>query len=304
MCRIKSRIKTIVVIFLVVVFVLLPVLSVITYESVFGHRYECETVYSVEDLPGLKRVSYDVASDKGQKLAAYNYYREDKDIKGIVIIAHGFGGGGQELFMPFADLFAQNGYYAFAYDATGYDQSEGTSMRGLAQGVIDLDRIISFVESREEFSGLPIMLFGHSWGGYCVGAVLNLHPEVTAVCALSGFNESTDLFLAQGSNMVGPFIYPMMPYITVYDEIKFGEFASYTASEGFANTDAQILIIHSADDGVVPIRYGYDIYCEKFGDDPRFTFIRYTDLGHNGFLTEAHRDEFVQVITFFDNALL
>lgn len=304
MSRIRRSLKFFVVFVLMAVLFVLPVLSIATYESVFGHRYEYETVYNVEDFPGLMRTSYDVTSDKGQKIAAYNYYREDQDIKGIVIIAHGFGGGGQELFMPFADIFARNGYYAFAYDATGYDQSEGGSMKGLAQGVIDLDRIISFVESREEFSGLPVMLFGHSWGGYCVGAVLNLHPEVTAACALSGFNESPDLFLSWGRNMVGPAIYPMMPYVTVYDKIKFGEFASYTASDGFAATDAPILIIHSADDDVVPIRYGYDIYYERFGDDPRFTFVRYADLGHNGFLAEAYREEFSQVITFFDDALL
>lgn len=299
----RDVLEFILVALLTVVFLALPVLSVLTYESVFGHRYEVPRVYDVEDFPGLKCTSYDVISDKGQRLDAYNYYREDQEIKGVVIISHGFGGGGQELFMPFADIFAQNGYYAFAYDCTGYDLSEGNAMGGLAQGVIDLDHVISFVESRDEFKGLPILLFGHSWGGYCVGAVLNLHPEVNAVCELSGFNRSTDLFKSQGLYIVGPVIYPMMPFITIYDDLKFGEAASYTSVAGFANTDAPIMVIHSEDDDVVPIEYGYDVYYEEYGDDPRFTFVRYEDLGHCGFLDEENREEFYQVISFFDSVV-
>ena len=299
----KGILKFVVVAVLMVVFVALPILSVVTYESVFGHRYDSPEYYSLEDFPGLQCTSYEVESDKGQILEAYNYYREDQDIKGIVIMSHGFAAGGHDGYMPFADIFTQNGYYAFAYDATGNGMSEGWSMKGLAQGLIDLDKIISFVESSQEFQGLPIMLFGHSWGGYCVSAVLNLHPEVTAVCELSGFNQTTDMFLADGLNMVGPAIYAMMPYVTLYDMIKFGAFASYTAEEGLANTDAPIMIIHSEDDTEVPIEYGYDIYYEEYADDPRFTFVRYSDYGHGTVLGSEHREDFDQVVGFFDDAL-
>lgn len=293
----------IITVILMTVFFALPLMSVLTYESVFGRRYEREPAYTMEEFPGLQRTSYEITSDKGQTLEAYNYYREGMDIKAVVIIVHGFGGAGQSPFMPFADIFAQNGYYAFSYDATGYDMSEGRSMKGLSQGVIDLDHVISFVEEQDEFKDLPIMLFGHSWGAYCVGAVLNIHPEVTAVCALSGFNRSTDLFRAQGLKIVGPAIYPMMPYITFYDTFKFGEVASYTAMDGFNNTDADIMIIHSADDGMVPIEFGYDVYYEEFKDDPRFTFVKYEDIGHNGLLRIENREEFYQVVGFFDSSL-
>lgn len=303
MRRLKTFLKFSVVVVLVAALLVLPILSVATYECVFGHRYGGGGGYKVEDFPGLMRTAYGIESDNGQRLDAYNYYREGQPIKGIVIMAHGFGGGGQAMYMPFADVFAQNGYYAFAYDATGYDLSEGDSMKGLSQGVIDLDKVITFVEGQEEFKDLPIMLFGHSWGGYCVSAVLNMHPEVTAVCELSGFNKTTDLFLADGLYMVGPLIYPMMPYITIYDKIKFKEEASLTAVDGFANTDAKIMIIHSSDDNTVPIEYGYDVFFEEYGDDPRFTFVRYSDRGHEGLLSQEHRDEFCQIVSFFDSVL-
>ncbi len=41
------------------------------------------------------------------------------------------------------------------------------------------------------------------------------------------------------------------------------------------------MIVHSSDDNVVPTGYGYDIYYEKYKDDPRFRFIRFEDRGHN-----------------------
>ena len=303
MVKHKGIVKFVVVSVLMVVFVALPILSVLTYESVFGHRFESPAYYSVEDFPGLQCTSYEVESDKGQILKVYNYYREDQEIKGMIIMSHGFGAGGHNGYMPFADIFTQNGYYALAYDATGNGMSEGESMKGLSQGLIDLDKIISFVESQQEFQGLPIMLFGHSWGGYCVSAVLSLHPEVTAVCELSGFNKTTDMFLADGLSMVGPAIYAMSPYVTIYDRIKFGSFASYTAEEGFGNTDAPVMIIHSEDDHEVPIVYGYDIYYEEYADDPRFTFVRYSDYGHGSVLGSEHREDFYQIVSFFDDAL-
>ena len=39
--------------------------------------------------------------------------------KGVVVIAHGLGGGGQNTYMDLADYFTSNGYLVFAYDVTG-----------------------------------------------------------------------------------------------------------------------------------------------------------------------------------------
>lgn len=60
-----------------------------------------------------KREKYEFTSNKGQKLVGYNYY-VDKNVKGIVIFAHGFGGGGHNSYMDCANYFAKNGYYVFA----------------------------------------------------------------------------------------------------------------------------------------------------------------------------------------------
>ena len=181
----------------------------------------------------------------------------------------------------FHAVHAQRGYLVFAYDATGNDESEGSGVGGIPQGVIDLDRAISFVADSGNFPSLPIVLFGHSWGGYSACSVLTYHPEVKAVIECSGCNRSSDLFEAGGKEQAGDVIYTMMPFVRLHERIKFGKYASNTAMDGFAASQAAVMIVHSADDGVVPISYGYDVYYKKYQDDSRFTFIRLEDRGHN-----------------------
>jgi len=95
-------------------------------------------------------------------LTGYKYYREDTEINGLVVLAHGFGGG-QRNYMHISNYFASNGYAVFAYDATGNDESEGEAVGSLPQSVVDLDYALRFVKSNSDFAGLPIALWGHSW---------------------------------------------------------------------------------------------------------------------------------------------
>ncbi len=280
----KKMIILIIIAFLILILAIIPfTASIYLYNQYFGIRYETykPLSLSLEDFPGLKRDKYVFSSNNNQKLVGYNYYCEKSDIKGVIIISHGFGGGGHNSYMDCANYFAKNGYYVFAYDGTGNDESEGETVKGLPQGVIDLDYAISFVEKQEEFKKLPIMLFGHSWGGYAVTSVLNYHPEIKGVVSLAGFNKSSDLIKSQGEQIVGNIINILMPYINIYEKLKFGDYASNTSMKGFEKTKANIMIIHSEDDDVVQKKYGYDIYYKKYKNSPRFTFVSYKNKGHS-----------------------
>lgn len=284
MSKKKKIIISSIIIFLILILVIIPFgVSIYLYNQYFGIRYETyePLSLSLDDFPELKRDKYEFNSNKGQKLVGYNYYYTKNNIKGIIIFSHGFGGGGHNSYMDCANYFTKNGYYVFAFDNTGNDESEGKSVNGLPQGVIDLDYAISFVERQEEFEDLPIMLFGHSWGGYSVTSVLNYHTEIKSVVSLAGFNKSSDLIKSQGEELVGNIVNVLMPYINIYEKLKFGDYASNTSMSGFEKTNANIMIIHSEDDDVVQKKYGYDIYYEKYNNSQRFTFISYENKGHN-----------------------
>ncbi len=281
----KPSKKKIVLIIIALVFVMLIggwwVLCVSLYNENFDQRFESyePVMLRVEDFDGLERTKYEFPSDKGQMLTGYMYSSGD-DQHGIIVIAHGLGAG-HNSYMDAANYFVRHGYYVFAYDATGCDESEGGGLGGVPQGVIDLDHAVSFVENSGNFPELPIALFGHSWGGYSACAVLTYHPEIKAVIECSGCNQSSDLFEAGGKAQAGDLIDTMMPFIKLHERIRFGKYASNTAMDGFAAGSTAVMAVHSEDDRVVPIEYGFDRFYEKYKDDPRFTFVRLTDRGHN-----------------------
>ncbi len=278
----KIMIITIVSIFLAVPLIILPVAAIAVYESIFGTRYETASwmMFSVEDYEGLQMERSDFQSED-VTLAGYQYSKAAQEIKGVVVIAHGLGGGGHNTYMPFVDYFTSNGYYVFTYDARGNDNSGG-KVEGVPQGLIDLDNAIHHVKAIEEYQDLPLVLFGHSWGGYSVGNVLNMHPEVKAAVIVAGFNEPKDLIEYQGQQMLGGIVKIFLPYINLYERIKFGgEFTSVSAISGMEKTEAGIMVVQSKNDTTVPTKYGYDKFCEAFGDSDRFTFVLYEDRGHD-----------------------
>ena len=277
----KKKVMIVILIILLLLNIADCVLSVFIYEQNFGKRFTTtDFVTHVEDFEGLSAERHEFTSDKGQTLVGYTYSRpaDTAEPKGVVVIAHGLGAGHIH-YLSAANRFAENGYLVFAYDATGNDESEGDGVGGLPQGIIDLDHAISCAE--ELYPELPVVLFGHSWGGYSIMSVLKYHPEVKAAAECSGFVSSLDMFESEGKKQAGIAIYAMLPYVKLYDYIKFGKYAANGALEGLAASDTPVMVIHSADDDVVPIEYGYDKIYEKYGSDPRFEFIRLEDAGHN-----------------------
>ncbi|MBR7116975.1 MAG: alpha/beta fold hydrolase [Clostridia bacterium] len=283
----KSKKKIIVIsiisVLLAIPLIILPVTTVIVYESIFGGRYETASwlEFSVEDYEGLQMERSDFQSED-VTLAGYKYSKADQEVKGVVVIAHGLGGGGHNTYMPFIDYFTSGGYYVFAYDARGNDNSGGDAVEGLPQGIICLDNAIHHVMVIEEYQDLPITLFGHSWGGYSACNVLNMHPEIKAAVIVAGFNESEDLLEYQGQQIAGAAAQILMPYLKLYEHIKFGkEYTDISALQGLDKTEAGIMIVHSKDDATVPAKYGYEKFYEAFGNSDRFEFVLYEDRGHD-----------------------
>ena len=287
-------------ILLLLIFLAVPfTVGAILYNSVFNVRYETDEAlkFHVDDFDGLKADKHEFTSNKGIKLVGYRYHVENIKAQGVVVISHGFGGGGHNSYMDVAYYFAKHGYDVFTYDATGNDESDGKGVNGIPQGVADLSYAIDCLQTINELKDLPVMLWGHSWGGYCVSTVLNYHPEVKAVASIAGFNQSGDLIRAQGKQMVGGLIGFMMPYVNSIERTKCGQYSSANALSGFANSKCGVFVAHSSDDTVVPIQYGYDIYYKQYAGDERFEFVKYENKGHNYIL---YSDSYLDYLNDFN----
>lgn len=276
---------------LMLVFLIIPYsLAIALYNSVFNKRSETTPVYEVSGFDGLKADRHEFISYDNETLVGYRYYTEQAEPCGVVVLAHGIGTGGHNGYMNAVYYFACNGFDVFAYDATGNGESGGKSMKGIPQGLKDLNCAVDYLDEIAELKDLPVFLWGHSWGGYCVTNALNYHPEVKAVASVAGFNCSGDLLYSQGKEMTGFIMDFIFPYVKSYEKILFGDYAKSTAMDGFANSDAGVFIVHSKDDTVVPIQYGYNIYYEKYADNSRFIFRQYEDKGHNSIDNDLFKD--------------
>ena len=261
--------------------------AAVIYEASFGYRIETpeQMRFSEEQFPDLIGERHSFTSDKGQTLVGYLYERADSgenqfEGKALIIFAHGFGGGGQVGYMDIFDYLTGEGFYVFAYDATGNDESEGDKIGGLPQGYIDLSYAIEYAKNIEKTAGLPTVLMGYSWGGLSVGNVLNYQPDVAAVVSIAGWNRSMDMMEHVGYRIAGEPSRLLLPFLSAYEHLLFGDYADADAIGGFERSDCPVMIIHGRRDTTVPIAFGYEEYQRIYAEDERFSFVEYENLDH------------------------
>ncbi len=178
-------------------------------------------------------------------------YGPAKNAKGVVVISHGIGGGADS-YIQEATYFARKGYKVLSFSNTGCHESEGKGTTGLSQSVIDLDAALDYVEAQKEFEDLPIFLYGHSWGGYAVTAILNYDHEVAGVVSVAGYNAPMEMIMSWCKPQMGSIAsYAEYPFIWIYQKLLFGGASNLSAVEGINSVDTPVLIIHGTDDEVI-----------------------------------------------------
>ncbi len=179
------------------------------------------------------------------KLTAYICGEENQ--KGLVVISHGLGYGAED-YLAQTLYFVDHSWRVFTFDNTGVYQSEGKSQVGLSQSSIDLNAALAYIEKDPTLSKLPLMLYGHSWGGYAVTAVLNYDHNITAVVSIAGFNTPNELMLEDAKSEMGLFAYLEYPFMVKYQSRLFGDSAKLSAVEGINRVDTPVMIIHGTGD--------------------------------------------------------
>ncbi len=224
----------------------------VNFDDVFGRTTLDPLSYylmytDAEDTYEREKISFMSGENR---LQGYLYGGENT--KGLVVICHGLGGGAEN-YLAQTLSFVDEGYQVFGYDNTGCYNSEGESCIGLVQSVKDLDAALTFIEREERFKGLPVYLYGHSWGGYAVTAVFNYDHNIAASVSVSGFNKPMQMIIEWARGMMGSFAYVEYPYIWLYQKTVFGGDLDITAVNGINNTDTPIMIVHGTDDQTIGI---------------------------------------------------
>ena len=245
-----------------------------------------------QDVSGYDRTVVNFNSGDNQ-LAGYIYGAENQ--KGLVVISHGLGYGAED-YLAETLYFVDQGWRVFAFDNTGTYESQGKNERGLPQSVIDLDAALTYIENDPTFNDLPVVLWGHSWGGYAVAAVLNFDHPVAAVVSVAGFDSPNGLLMEQAKSQLGLLGYLEYPFLSAYQSFLFGGKAKLTAVNGINHSDTPVMIVHGTADESISYTGASIISHRDDITNPNVIYKTYSAENHNGHKSLLRSDAAVKYI--------
>ena len=232
--------------------------SVVIFKILYGRNElagELEVSYSMIDSARYPRRQLEITSG-GVKLNSFVYGESDSDAEALVIIAPGTNDS-SEAHLAEMMFFVDNGCRVLAYDATGVKDSGGDGTVGLQQSKLDLRAVIAYAN---ENIGLPIVLYGHSLGGYAA-AVCAGEKNVKGVISLSGFNSPVETMHCLAKRYIGIVADIEYPFLYLQNYFVFGENADPKAVDVINSVETPVLICHGSRDTV--IEYDLSIYSHK-----------------------------------------
>ena len=224
----------------------------------------------------------------GQTLRGYVYAADSP--RAFIVFRHGiFSQHGDYLALVAA--MVERGYTVFAYDALGCGISDGDDVRGMAQSARDVTAAVRYVRDEGLAGGLPLVLWGHSWGGYGVAAALAGVPDVDACVTMSGYDAPVEVLVDTAVTAMGPFAATQRPTLWLWNKLTFGDDADRTAVAGINATDAPVLVIHGTEDAVV--RYDVTAVIAQAGRiaNPNVEYLTYSEEGRGGHNSYFYSEE-------------
>lgn len=227
--------------------------------SMFGSAVVFRVLFRrIDTLPVYVEIPYD-------EIAAPQYRREPVSFlsgenrlsgwlygggeNGLVVIAPGMNSN-SETHLAEVMFFRDNGYSVLAYTGTGFCDSEGEGIVGLQQSKLDLLAALDFVSTDSRTSALPVILYGHSMGGYAAASVLD-EAQVSGAICVSGFNAPVETMYRLARRYVGAAADVEYPFLYLQNIFVFGGDADDSAVESINSVDTPVLIVQGTQDAVV-----------------------------------------------------
>ena len=224
------------------------------YKKTFLHRYDDPgylKYYRPEEFPGLRDEPFRFKS--GENSLAAHWYSYENAGSELIVFSHGIGGGHLSYMKEIA-LLCGRGYTVLAFDNTGCFDSEGADIRCMSQSLADLDAALRHVKTQGELNRFShVYAVGHSWGGYAVGNIPALHPEIEKAAAISGFVSVERLALGAMGGAKDPVRRLMARKICAYEQKTAPEFYPACTLDAVRKAPGtKFLFAHSEDDPSVP----------------------------------------------------
>jgi len=284
---------------LFIVFAGCTIVAIEVYSGIFD-RYDGQGPFN-SWVAGYPREEIRFYSGEN-KLQGFIYGSENN--KGLIVISPGLYSYADE-YDKIITYLVDRDWRIFSYNSTGVDGSEGSSMRGLSQGVLDLDAALNYIKNTNALNSLPVTLAGFSWGGYSVCAVLNYDHDIKAVVSFAGFNSTQEVMESQGVAEVGGIYYLISPQFWAMEKELFGDTAKLTAVDGINKAGIPVMLVLCSDDNIIPVDT-VSIYAHRESITNPNLEIAYLDgddaFGHY-FKYYPKEKLYERVYQFFENAI-
>ncbi len=227
--------------------------SIIAYNALFPRQERPDYSITLGNFcyervcDNLPREEFYFTSNK-EKLKGYYY--PSNDSKGLIVIAHGYHAGADD-YLPFIEYFVKNNFNVFAYDMTATYDSQGDHLVGWCQALVDIDYALKYIAKEPRFNTQPLFLFGHSWGGYAVTSVLEIHKNVKACAGVAPMRDGSTIMMEKGEQYVGKIATLNSPIISAYQKIIFGNYVKHNGIKGINSVNIPVLIAQGIDDKVI-----------------------------------------------------
>lgn len=175
-----------------------------------------------------------------------------KKIEPVATVLHFHGSAGNLLTqLQLISPLVKHGFQVLMFDYSGYGSSEGKSSH--IATIEDGYSAVNYITQNDEFKGQKIIIYGQSYGGY-IAAIIG-----------SNCQEKIDGIVIEGA-------FSSLKKEAKHKASVFGNFvkSGIKADKEIQKNMKPILVIHSKEDKMVPIKLGREIF--KNANDPKEFF--------------------------------
>ena len=213
------------------------------YVKNFVCRYDKEVgvpYYKTSDFKGLKEEAFSFTNSKGVEIKYFYFYYDNYKQDKIVLFLHGLACGHAAYFAEI-DVLARRGYKVLTLDYTGCGDSKGKYLYSLNTPTRDVNELLDCLKLDK-----PIVLVGHSMGGYTSLNIINIRKEMKKAVVISGFLSIKSIGEAIIKNNF------FVSRILKYESKLYPEYWGIDNIDYLNKTEDDIFFIQSDNDGMVP----------------------------------------------------
>ena len=182
-----------------------------------------------------------------------------------VIVMHGWGGNAA-MMLPLARPLHEAGFAALFIDARGHGASDDDGFASLPRFAEDLEHAVDWLAARPEVDAGRIALLGHSVGAGAALLVASRRPDVKAVASVAAFSHPASMMRRWLATKRIP-EWPVGRYVLRYVQRTIGHrFDDIAPVNTIARVRCPVLLVHGADDDVVPLDDAHRIFAARQHD--------------------------------------